>query len=319
MFSESDGYERFMGRWSRRLAPLFVTSPASPREIAYSTSGAAPARCPLPPRRSTVQVTGVERSAAYVRERARARERPIRGRRRHRAAVPSDGFDRTLSMLVLNFIADPAAAVHEMERVTRPGGVVAAAVWDYGDGMQMLRTFWDRAVALDSDAAPRDERDMPLSAPRVARGALAYTRDCRMLTSRRDDRDGVRIVRRLLAAVPRRPGPGRCLHGWIGRIGPARIGIRLREHLGDTDLPSRPARGRSAAASFDRLAEEQAILRFFADVRQHGVGPAVLRRPGRCFPAVAPTPCCRRDNRPSPGTRSGRAGPSRAAAAPPRT
>jgi hypothetical protein len=54
-------------------------------------------------------------------------------------------------------------------RVTRPGGVVAAAVWDYGDGMQMLRTFWDSAVALDSDAAPRDERNMPLSTP----GSLA--------------------------------------------------------------------------------------------------------------------------------------------------
>jgi hypothetical protein len=49
-----------------------------------------------------------------------------------------------------------------MIRVTRPGGVVAAAVWDYGDGMQMLRVFWDEAVALDPAAAARDERNMPL-------------------------------------------------------------------------------------------------------------------------------------------------------------
>jgi SAM-dependent methyltransferase len=79
-----------------------------------------------------------------------------------------DAFDRTLSMLVLNFVPDPAAAMQQMIRVTRPGGVVVAAVWDYGDGMQMLRTFWDAAVALDPGAAPRDERHMPL----CARGAL---------------------------------------------------------------------------------------------------------------------------------------------------
>ena len=72
-------------------------------------------------------------------------------------------------MLVLNFVPDPAAALDQMIRVTRPGGVVAAAVWDYGDGMGMLRTFWDEAVALNPDAEPRDERHMPL----CSRGALA--------------------------------------------------------------------------------------------------------------------------------------------------
>jgi hypothetical protein len=50
-----------------------------------------------------------------------------------------------------------------MSRVTRPGGVVAAAVWDYDSGMQMLRIFWDEAVAMDPAIAGRDERHMPLS------------------------------------------------------------------------------------------------------------------------------------------------------------
>lgn len=65
--------------------------------------------------------------------------------------------------MVLNFVPDSREALHEMVRATRPEGVVAAAVWDYGDGMEMLRTFWDEAVALDPDAAQRDERHMPLS------------------------------------------------------------------------------------------------------------------------------------------------------------
>ena len=51
-----------------------------------------------------------------------------------------------------------------MSRVTQPGGTVAAAVWDYGQGMEMLRVFWDEAVALNRDADARDERRMPLSA-----------------------------------------------------------------------------------------------------------------------------------------------------------
>ena len=71
-------------------------------------------------------------------------------------------FDRVLSLLVMNFIPDTSRALREMVRVTRHGGVVAAAVWDYGGAMQMLRIFWDEAVRRDSSADPRDERHMPL-------------------------------------------------------------------------------------------------------------------------------------------------------------
>jgi SAM-dependent methyltransferase len=71
-------------------------------------------------------------------------------------------FDCSLSLLVFNFIPDPAKALAELRRVTRPGGCVAAAVWDYGGRMQMLRVFWDAAVALDPKAEKLDERHMPL-------------------------------------------------------------------------------------------------------------------------------------------------------------
>jgi hypothetical protein len=56
-----------------------------------------------------------------------------------------------------------------MKRVTRPGGTVAAAVWDYGEGMQMLRVFWDEAAGISPTAAGRDERHMPF----CGRGDLA--------------------------------------------------------------------------------------------------------------------------------------------------
>jgi SAM-dependent methyltransferase len=76
---------------------------------------------------------------------------------------PDASFDHTMALLVMNFIPDHAKAVAEMKRVTRPGGVVSACVWDYGDGMESLRLFWDEVVALDPTAAAKHERNMKLS------------------------------------------------------------------------------------------------------------------------------------------------------------
>jgi SAM-dependent methyltransferase len=78
-------------------------------------------------------------------------------------------FDRTLSLLVVNFIPDARKALDEMKRVTRPKGTVAAAVWDYGEGMEMLRAFWDEVVALAPAQDKKDERYMPF----CRRGELA--------------------------------------------------------------------------------------------------------------------------------------------------
>jgi len=72
-------------------------------------------------------------------------------------------FDDALALLVMNFVPDPRKAVAEMKRVTRPQGIVSACVWDYDRGMQMLRFFWDEAVAFDPAIEPKDERHMKLS------------------------------------------------------------------------------------------------------------------------------------------------------------
>jgi SAM-dependent methyltransferase len=66
-------------------------------------------------------------------------------------------FDAAVAGLVLNFVPEPGRAVSEMARVTRPGGTVAAYVWDYAEGMQMMRHFWDAAAALDPGARELDE------------------------------------------------------------------------------------------------------------------------------------------------------------------
>lgn len=173
-FAESDAYERFMGRWSRRLAPLLVKFASvgerdSVLDVGSGTGALAFAIAEAIP---SARVTGVDPSSAYVRF-AQARTPDDRVRfivgDAQALELPSANFDKTLSLLVMNFIPDSTKALREMTRVTRPGGVVAAAVWDYGEGMQMLRVFWDEAVALDSTIAARNESNMPLS----RRGELA--------------------------------------------------------------------------------------------------------------------------------------------------
>jgi SAM-dependent methyltransferase len=170
MFAESEAYERFMGRWSRRLAPLMVKfASVGPQDAILDVgSGTGALAFAVAEAMPSARLTGVDPSSAYVRyAQAGAPSERVRFLVGDAQALqlPDAAFDKALSLLVMNFIPDPARALREMIRVTRPGGVVAAAVWDYGGGMEMLRVFWDEAVALDSAIAARDERNMPLSRP----------------------------------------------------------------------------------------------------------------------------------------------------------
>jgi SAM-dependent methyltransferase len=173
-FSESDPYERFMGRWSRRLAREFVkfASVDGQDSVLDVGCGIGSLSFAIADAFPSARVTGVDPSAAFVRQ---AQQRAHGDRVRiqvgdAQALEFADAmFDKTVSQLVLNFVPDREKAVREMMRVTRSGGLVAGAVWDYGDGMQMLRVFWDEAVAFDPPLADRDERHMPL----CKRGELA--------------------------------------------------------------------------------------------------------------------------------------------------
>jgi SAM-dependent methyltransferase len=167
MFSTGDAYERFMGRWSRELAPLLVEF-AGVRDgdaVLDVGSGTGALTAAVAVAAPSSRVIGIDPAASYV-DFARTRHPGDLVRFEvgdaQQLRFGDATFDRTLSLLVLNFIPDPAKALDEMIRVTRPGRTVSGAVWDYGQGMQMLRVFWDEATSLNPAMDARDERHMRL-------------------------------------------------------------------------------------------------------------------------------------------------------------
>ncbi len=165
-FLNADGYERLMGRWSQRLAPRLLEFAGVRDGDRVLDVGAGTGSLPLAVLAATrrSEVVGIDPSGPYITfARSRTSDPRVRFEVGDAQALshPDASFDKTLALLVMNFIPDARTAAAEMRRVTRPGGVVAAAVWDYGEGMGMLRTFWDAAVALDPDAQGRHERHMP--------------------------------------------------------------------------------------------------------------------------------------------------------------
>jgi SAM-dependent methyltransferase len=157
-----DAYDRFMGRYSGQLAPRLIEFAGIEPGMRVLDVGCGPGALAerLAERVGSERVSAVDPSEPFV---AACVER-VPGadvRRANAEELPwSEGaFDAALAQLVVNFMRDAHAGVAEMRRVVRPGGTVAACTWDYGDGMQMLRAFWDAARTLDPDA-PDEARTM---------------------------------------------------------------------------------------------------------------------------------------------------------------
>lgn len=154
-------YEQYVGRWSRRVAPLFLSWLSLPAgrkwlDVGCGTGAlsAAIADCCAP-----ASLVGVEPSEGFL---ATAKDNLGDRAALHQgsaAAIPlaDAAVDVVVSALVLNFVADQRAALAEMARVTVGGGTIAAYVWDYAGKMELMRFFWDAAVELDPDAAKLDE------------------------------------------------------------------------------------------------------------------------------------------------------------------
>jgi SAM-dependent methyltransferase len=168
MFGDAEAYERFMGRWSRLIAPSlleFADIPDAGRVLDVG-SGTGSLAFVIADRKPRCKVVGIDPSKEYV---AYATSRNRVGARAgfeigdaQQLHFDDATFQSSLSLLVFNFIPDPGKALREVMRVTKPGGRIAAAVWDYGAGMRMLRTLWEAAVNIDPRAEAVEEKNMPL-------------------------------------------------------------------------------------------------------------------------------------------------------------
>jgi len=151
----ADAYLRFMGRYSEPLAAQFADLAGTRGGQRLLDIGCGPGAltAELVNRVGPDAVSAVEPSASFV---AAARERlpgvDIRQTAAERLPFGDAAFDAALAQLVVHFMADPVAGLREMGRVTRPGGVVAACVWDHAGGRGPLSDFWRAARELDPGA-----------------------------------------------------------------------------------------------------------------------------------------------------------------------
>jgi len=160
VWAVADAYEAYVGRWSRRVAAEFVRwleLPAGRRWLDAGCGTGALAGTVVDAA-SPATVVGVDMSGGFLGE-ARTRVPAARFVAGDAAALPlaDGGFDAIVSGLALNFVPRPQRAVAEFARVAAPGATVAAYVWDYADGMRMMRCFWDAALDVDPAATAHDE------------------------------------------------------------------------------------------------------------------------------------------------------------------
>jgi len=175
---DARGYQQSMGRWSRRLAPPFIQFAAIPDathilDVGCGTGSLAFSLADTLPRASIV---GLDYSQAFIDYALSKANYPrLQFEQGDAAALryADATFDATVSLLVLNFVPAAERAAREMRRVTKPGGVMAAAVWDFKGGLTFLRVLADTAAVLD--VGGEAFRAKQFSAPFTGPGELAAT------------------------------------------------------------------------------------------------------------------------------------------------
>jgi SAM-dependent methyltransferase len=160
-------YDSFMGRFSRPLADRFADAAGVRQGDTALDVGCGPGALTgvLVQRLGVGAVAACDPTAGFATDCA-ANYPGLQVELGRAESIPFETgrFDHALAQLVLHFVSDPEQAAAEMMRVVRPGGTVSACVWDFADGMEMLRLFWDAALELDPEA-PDEARTLRFGGP----------------------------------------------------------------------------------------------------------------------------------------------------------
>ncbi|MGB3828266.1 MAG: methyltransferase domain-containing protein [Ornithinimicrobium sp.] len=165
--TSGQAYDAFMGRYSKPLAVVFADTLQLTTGLSVLDVGCGPGALTsvLTDRLGAGAVAACDPSTPFVSEcAARCPGADVRAGRAEEIPFGDDAFDVALAQLVLHFVSDPARAAGELRRVLRPGGKAAACVWDFSEGMQMLRHFWDAALTVDPNA-PDEARTLRFGRP----------------------------------------------------------------------------------------------------------------------------------------------------------
>ena len=173
-WSAGEHYERYMGRWSRQIAARYLDWLEAPKDAAWLDLGCGTGALTqtILAKAEPRSIVAIDQSANFVAH-ARAATSDVHVRLRFEVAnaealpLEDASVDVVASALVINFVPDKIAALREMKRVTKPGGLVSFYVWDYpGGGMGFMRAFWNAATALDPNAMDVAEaRRFPFCTP----------------------------------------------------------------------------------------------------------------------------------------------------------
>jgi SAM-dependent methyltransferase len=151
----ADAYDRFMGKYSSRLAPQLadLAGVRSGQRVIDIGCGPGALTSELVGRLGPTSVCAIDPSESFV---AAVRERfpgvDVRLAAAEQLPLADKAFDAALAQLVVHFMSDPVAGLKEMARVVRNDGVIAACVWDHAGGQGRLSVFWQAVGELDPDA-----------------------------------------------------------------------------------------------------------------------------------------------------------------------
>lgn len=150
----AESYDRFMGRYSNQLSAQLAdfAGVESGQRVVDVGSGPGALTAELVQRLGAENVAAVDPSETFV-QAARSRHPGVDVRLASAEELPyeDDEFDAAIAQLVVHFMAEPVQGISEMARVTRPGGVVAACVWDLAGGRAPISPFWEAVHSLDDD------------------------------------------------------------------------------------------------------------------------------------------------------------------------